>query len=291
MSHEAMIKTLDWFESVGVNRWNFSVLDGGMIGHDRPRDRAEVLKSCGWGWVRNRDSKDVYLRPARGSEWPVVFLDDITLEVGSAIAKKYAALIIETSEKNCQAWIATSRPLADQERGSVQRHLVSMVGGDPASADGVHFGRAPGFRNRKKGRNDWLVSVVTVTEGQRLDPTPYLTPSTVVPLPTGGGCALTGLRPSAKEATSPQSSTSSSVSSESEKEYRYCLSRFAWAVSRGRDPSAEVDYLVGNLADRVADRHKRGIGSRAHAIKYATRTVQGAFARFSHMPQSHVRRS
>ena len=175
MSHkQAMGQMLDWFETAGVNSWNFCVLDRGMLGHERPRDRPEVERSLGWAWVKNQAGHDVYIRPARGQSWPVVFLDDLPPRKACGIARKYAALVVETSSGNCQVWIRTMRPLSEPERATVQRSLVARVGADPMSVSGDHFGRAAGFRNRKKGRDDFVVRVLEASGGAALDPSPHL---------------------------------------------------------------------------------------------------------------------
>ena len=261
---DAMGQMLDWFQAVGVDSWNFCVLDRGMLGHERPRDRAEVEKSLGWGWVKNRGGHNVYIRPARGQDWPVVFLDDLPPRKAVGIAHKYSALVVETSSGNCQVWIRTARALSETERAAVQKVLVVLSGADPGSVSGDHFGRAAGYRNRKKGRNDFCVWVLLATNGAALDPSPHLTaalPNTEASVrSTPAGATGRGAGGDAK--------------SESEMEYRHCLARLGWAQRRGRDPVGEFPFLIGNIADRAVERGKRK--TRAEALRYAELTVQRA---------------
>ena len=266
MGHkEAMAVMLDWFQSSGVDSWNFSVLDRGMLGHDRARDRAEVEKSLGWGWVKNNAGHDVYIRPARGVSHPVVFLDDLPPRKALGIARKYGSLVVETSADNCQCWVRVARPLSETERATVQRSLVSKVGADPMSASGDHFGRAAGYCNRKRGRDDFVVRVLAATGGAALDPTPHLAEAPALPAPAGRRAVFT-----------PSPLGVGGAKSESEREYRYALARLSWAQRRGRDPIGEMNYLVGNIADRAVERGKRK--SRAEALLYAEKTVARAAA-------------
>lgn len=260
-------RALDWFEAAGVDRWNFCVLRGGMIGHDRSRDRAEVLRSGGWGYVSNSRGHDVYLRPAGTESWPAIFLDDVPTSRVVGISKKYSALVVETSRGNCQVWIATSRALTTLERHYVQRSLCLLAGADPGSTSGEHLGRAPGFRNRKPGREDFLVRVLSASAGQRLDPAPYLS---TAPLPDPPGSDLPARRAGACVFTA----VASEARTESEREFRYALARFAWARRAGRDPRGEIRFLITNIADRARRRGKR----RTHeqAAEYARRTVEEA---------------
>ena len=259
MGHrEAMKQMLDWFQGAGVDLWNFCVLDKGMLGHERPRDRAEVEKSMGWGGVKNQSGRDVYIRPARGRSWPVVFLDDLPPTKARAIANKYAAMVIETSRDNCQVWVRTLRPLSEAERAAVQKALVVLSGADPGSVSGDHFGRAVGYCNRKTGRNDFLVRILAAAAGAALDPAPHLVEASAPPAPAGRAARAAG----------------GGEQSESEKEFRYALARLGWAKRRGRDPVGELEYLVANIADRAVERGKRK--TRAEALRYAELTVRRA---------------
>lgn len=191
-------KALAWFEDAGVDSWNFAVLgSGGMVNHDRPRGREEAVRAGGWAWAQNREGRNVYLRPARGAAWPVVFLDDITRTTARRISYKYASLSVETSRDNFQVWIRCAHPLTEITRMAVQKALAHRIGADPRSISGDHFGRAPGFRNQKPERGGFVVTVTASTRDASLDPTPHLSATTPtptasqdLPLPMGGACVL-----------------------------------------------------------------------------------------------------
>lgn len=274
MAYESMETTFKWFESIGIDRWNFSVLtERGMLGHERPRDAAEVRKSLKWGWVSNRQGCDVYMRPARGQSWPVLFLDDLTPVMAAGVAKKYISLLVETSIDNFQVWIATSTPLDELQRARVQSRLAALVGADPGSKSGEHFGRAPGFKNNKPGRNGWMIKVTAAGGGARLDPTPHLAPPAsekppVIPFPEGG-----------RVGSQPLPTVSAGVSDDSAQEFRFCIARFRWSRDRGHDPSSETTFLIKNLTARALDRGKRV--SESAACRYAEVTVTKALTVFS----------
>lgn len=263
-------RSLDWFQSAGVNVWNFCVLTNrGMLGHERARDRSEVLRSSGWAWVKNQSGCNIYMRPARSPDpIPAVFLDDLPPDKARGIAHKYRSLVLETSRDNCQVWISTSRALTESERLTVQRALCLLIGGDYRSISGEHFGRAPGFINQKPGRNGWKVRVLTASSAALFDPTSYLSEPRVESRPPagGGGSAFTSVGGSVGGDTS-----------ESAREFGYCLSRLAWAARTGRDPQGEFSYLVANLADRARSRGKRK--TRDDALQYAELTVTRAARR------------
>ena len=39
-----------------------------------------------WARAENAHGADVYIRPARGLDWPMVFLDDVVLQVAKQVA-------------------------------------------------------------------------------------------------------------------------------------------------------------------------------------------------------------
>ncbi|MHB1528575.1 MAG: hypothetical protein ACYCXT_03935 [Acidiferrobacteraceae bacterium] len=57
----------------------------------------------------------------------------------------------------------------------MQRHLRVRAGADQGSVSGEYFGRAPGFRNTKPERGNFLARIAMATSGTALDVTPYLT--------------------------------------------------------------------------------------------------------------------
>ncbi|MHB1527827.1 MAG: DNA-primase RepB domain-containing protein [Acidiferrobacteraceae bacterium] len=263
---------LDWFQAAGVDRWNFSLLrqveKGGMLREDLVRDRAEMLKSAGWAWAMNADPdahESVCIRPARGWAWQIIMMDDLPGALVMRIAQKYSSLAIETSLDNFQVWIRTEQPLDEPQRLHVQQHLLRKVGGDVGSSSGEHFGKCPGYRNRKPGRGGFIVRVALATAGPAMDVAKYLIEAPAPsPPPGAGGCAIghDGARGVGVD--------------ESRQEFRFCLARLHQAMATGRDLAAEMLALEENLTRRALGRGKRK--DEAGAREYARRTVQKAAA-------------
>ena len=113
-----------------------------------------------WARAENAHGADVYIRPARGLDWPMVFLDDVVLQVAKQVACDHGGLAIQTSQAGgCHLWLPCVRALDEAERHRVQRSLAEQYGGDLGSISGEHLGRLAGFKNWKRG-GCW-VNVVT----------------------------------------------------------------------------------------------------------------------------------
>lgn len=75
------------------------------------------------------------------------------------------AVVLETSDGNCQAWIRLVPPEAPEPTREVatqaSRSLTRIFGADPAAVGAERFGRLPGFVNRKpkhdrQGKGPWV---------------------------------------------------------------------------------------------------------------------------------------
>lgn len=264
---EQAAQVLDFFSENGVNLLNFAVLEAGeggktsMMGGKHPRERAEVEKCAGWATARNIRGANVYFRPARHDtdgvllSHPVVFLDDLSPAKAAGIAKKYRSLIVETSSGNFQAWIVTSQPLDESERREVQGSLCSLIGGDPGSVSGEHFGRFPGYSNNKLGRGGYRVAVRhRNASGPVLDVTPHL--SAAPTLPPKGGRVPSSFTPATADGAD-----------ESKKEIRFAVARI-----RAGDSDESV---TRNIAERAQARGKYS-GDAKRCDTYASRTVRVA---------------
>lgn len=122
--------------------------DGTMIWvRDRKLDRLPLP----WARAENSRGAEVYLRPARGYDWPLLFLDDLTVPIARSATRRYAALAVHTSPAGgCHLWLATSLSLDEQKRRACQLHLAILTAADAASTSGEHLGRLGGFRNHKR---------------------------------------------------------------------------------------------------------------------------------------------
>lgn len=105
-----------------------------------------------WARAENAHGADVYIRPARGLDWPMIFLDDLAPAVAEQTARDYGGLALLTSPAGgCHLWLPCEQALGEAERHQVQRSLAGRLGGDPGSVSGEHLGRLAGFKNWKRG--------------------------------------------------------------------------------------------------------------------------------------------
>lgn len=142
---------LDWWSAIGVQTVDLAVRrhDATMIWH---RDLAPSNLPLAWARAENARRADLYIRPARGHSWPLVFLDDLPAATAQSIARKYDALVVHTSPQGgCHVWLRCSTPLDELQRRNAQRWLAQRVPADPASTSGEHLGRLAGFKNFKRG--------------------------------------------------------------------------------------------------------------------------------------------
>lgn len=141
---------LRWWESARIDQADLAIRrpDGTVAWH---RDRHLSALPLSWARAENVRRADVYIRPARDSAWPLVFLDDVPVPLATSIARKYPALVIRTSPVGgCHVWLRCSIPLPEDARGQAQRWLACRIGADRGSVSGEHLGRLAGFRNWKR---------------------------------------------------------------------------------------------------------------------------------------------
>jgi len=139
-----------------------------------------VLEDLPLAWARaeNAHGTDVYIRPARGLEWPMVFLDDVASPVAMRAARDHGGLAIQTSPAGgCHLWLPCERSLDEAERHLAQRWLVGKFGGDLGSVSGEHLGRLAGFKNWKRG-GCWVNVVFQPQEAP--DAAPLVLPAEIV---------------------------------------------------------------------------------------------------------------
>jgi hypothetical protein len=154
-AHDHTASMLDWWSSVGIGTVDLAVRrdDATMIWH---RDVAPSNLPLAWARAENAHRADVYIRPARGHSWPLVFLDDLTPASAQAIARKYDTLVVHTSAQGgCHVWLRCTTALDEHERRTAQRWLAQRVNADPGSTSGEHLGRLAGFKNFKR-RGVWV---------------------------------------------------------------------------------------------------------------------------------------
>jgi hypothetical protein len=160
---------LAWWHDAGIERADMAVKppEGGMMWH-----HGLTLDSLPLAWARalNVRRAEVYIRPAREHAWPLVFLDDVNVPLGTRIARKYDAMAVETSPLGgCHIWLACDQPLSEEARRDAQRWLTQTVAADPASVSGEHLGRLAGFKNWKRG-GTWVNVLAASRHGRLWNP-------------------------------------------------------------------------------------------------------------------------
>jgi hypothetical protein len=169
-------KMLHWWSRVGIDRADLAVRrsDGAMLWHT---DQALATLPLTWARAHNAHKAEVYVRPARGYRWPLLFLDDLPEPAASAVARKYAALVVCTSPAGgCHVWLRASMSLDEDQRRQAQRYLARRIGADRASISGEHLGRLAGFKNWK--RDGVWVNLLQASSQRPWEPRPALLEST-----------------------------------------------------------------------------------------------------------------
>lgn len=121
----------------------------GML--NREWSESEIIKALDWLKRENFKGCDIYVRPARSAPSRLILVDDLSRGTLARLqAGPYpAAVTVQTSPVNYQAWIKLDDDMPADVRREVARHLAREYGGDPNSADSAHYGRLAGFTNRK----------------------------------------------------------------------------------------------------------------------------------------------
>ncbi len=256
---EQLIIFLDWLETGGVDRFDLGVNRHGttrerdkFIPGQKDLDRNGLIQSLGWLRQENAQGASVYFRPAQCHNWSLVFLDDVSKPMALKIASKYTSAVIETSLGLCHIWIRTAKALSIAERGLVQNWCAKKAGADLGSTSGDHFGRLPGFKNRKPQRNGAWVNLLCVTNETEFDPSVALSSAPDL-FPMGRVLNL-----------NQRKFQGSGTRDESAAEYGWVMGQ----IRKGIDPDIiEKELLEHCLCRRGAD-----------AVRYARRTVKQALA-------------
>jgi hypothetical protein len=159
---------LSWWEAVGIERVDLAVKRSATMRWHKDLH----LGSLPLRWARweNLRQGEVYIRPARGYPWPLVFLDDVAATMARRVAGKYDAMVVETSrEGGCHIWLSCTRPLEEEARGQAQRWIARHLEADFGSVSGEHLGRLAGFKNWKRG-GVWVNVMRVSRRGYSWDP-------------------------------------------------------------------------------------------------------------------------
>jgi len=180
---------LDAWHQAGIERADLAVrkVNGAMLW---TADCPLVHLPLAFARAHNVQQADIYVRPARGSPWPMVFLDDVAVSMAQRVAKHYATLVVHTSTQGgCHLWLRLTRALDEQQRRHVQRWLIPRLGADPGSVSGEHLGRLAGMKNWKRD-GVWVNVLQRPSPHARVwNPTPALQSTTDDKRPIIAPCA------------------------------------------------------------------------------------------------------
>lgn len=166
-------RMLQWWAQAGLARADLAVhrSTGAMLWH---HDLPLAQLPLSWARAENLRGSDIYIRPSRGYDWPIVFLDDVPTRLALSIARHYTTLLIHTSQEGgFHLWIRCAHPLSELARCQAQRWLSAKTGSDPASTSGEHLGRLAGVRNFKRD-GQWVNLVATSTVLPTWTPNPHI---------------------------------------------------------------------------------------------------------------------
>lgn len=242
---------LKWFFAHQASAVDIHVRSPKVVGADYKSDdwiwitRHEALSLekamhlLSWCRSKNCNGSDIFIRPHRHDQQPILFLDDLTIKDARMVSRKYQSIIIETSPGNTQVWLALSRSLNENERKLAQQFIASRGLTDKGSISGDHLGRLCGYKSQK--RNFW-VKYICQSYTELYSPI-LATPST---FPHGGACVK----------------NISGTPSMSERDFSWVLSNFR----KGICATKLTELLTISASQR---------GKPAPA-KYASRTVRRA---------------
>jgi hypothetical protein len=231
--------------------------EGVMLSHViADENRESLIKWAKWNNAKN--GANVFIRPAPQNNHPWLFFDDLTVEFAMKISQKYASLVVETSRKNCQIRLLSTKDLTQAERAAVQKQLAPKINADPGSTSGDKWGRLAGFQNRKPGKDGfWTRLIADTTQAKpRFDPERWLSPP-------GGACDSVVF----PEHRNPV--RRGGGASDSEQEFGWAVGRLAWFRNNRPDAfDAEIARMTSDILERATARHKRS------PEDYAVRTIQ-----------------
>ncbi len=250
-----------WFGRLGVSL-DVAVrrANGQFVARHGNMDAADIAPLGRWLRAENAHGADVFVRPHRYAEVPLVFLDDVPTPDALSLARQVQSLVVETSPGRCHLWLATDRALGESSRQRMQQALAAgqIIPGlhaDPASTSGEHYGRFAGFRNCKPQRGCWVNLLAASVE---------------YPVLRVGAAPLGDAEGAAGKALMGQQlggGRDPLVVSESERDW-------AW-VMRELEQGGEVQRIESELVNRC--RPRRG----PDAQRYAARTVAQAKRRIA----------
>lgn len=128
--------------------WQFAVLD---LSAGRWIVKAEK-SNIGYLKAENANGRHILIQPSARIASRYLLADDLPWQLIERHHKcargkwKRGRMAVETSDRNFQVWIRSSRPLSLDEK----RYWLKKLHSDPGADPNNRWGRCPGFRNRKE---------------------------------------------------------------------------------------------------------------------------------------------
>lgn len=272
-AQKQMLKFLSAFEKYGISKFDFLIRKrsaaGDEIGCIHPSKHlhlagvslAKLQEGNVMAFLRAQNAlgHDISFRP-NGADHPALFLDDLTIEDAWHCAYGRNGLVIQTSADNTQLWLIADSSLGAERRKRLERLLAERFSSDGSAADGVHFGRLPGFKNWKPGRKACWINFLGESKGECVVANESEWSGAAAPsIPKGGGAVLS----LSFTISSTESIAIAPVESDPARH------EFGWAINAFRRGLSKNDVLAEILA-RANARKKAG------ATSYAERTVSRA---------------
>lgn len=142
----ALAKVLGPVVDIGVRRPNGKMREFSL-------GVAELDRRIGYFRHENAHGADVFIRPHESTG--VVLMDDVSREKLGDLKRAgvQPAAVVESSPGNFQAWVRVARqPVEPAVASAVARDLAETHGADMRGVAWNHYGRCPGFTNRKPTR-------------------------------------------------------------------------------------------------------------------------------------------
>jgi len=256
-------KTLE----IGVLPYIGTANEGLMFKNTIKNNEDALIK---WAKAKNAtEDAQIYIRPVPADSHPWLFLDDVPKKTALAISEKYASVVVETSENNCQIRLLADVNLTVAERSTIQKILAPKINADSGSTAGDKWGRLAGFKNRKPKKKGWWTRLVADTTQVN---------------PTFNSLLYSPLTIQAKEEKENEKekggvcvpavshlSAGNNNWSESEKEFGWATNRIRWfRTHRPNELSSELIKITAELIASATSRKKR------NPTDYAERTIRAA---------------
>ena len=233
-----------YLKTIKADKYRVNLIpSNGRTGHSKPWDRnADEILEDRPGYFKGNSTgmREVY---ARAYDKRYVLADDIATKDLHKVYKYNPTLVVETSKDNHQVWFRCDMISNEKEQLNAAKWLVANVGADPGATAPMQFGRLPGFYNRKKGRDKFIVRVVR-------DPKNYV-PGQYSSLPKDAyeyDAGIHSARPAKKRRLSQPTTSGSPMSSRerdfSSDDWRYCMSKLEESFGRIGKVQLEKDLLA-----------------------------------------------